>query len=80
MHERDEEPNPMILISEATKLLGKISALISANKVELVSTTLDDQAIQTRALRLPPAKNVKMKEETSPQQDFYFRLADSDLV
>ena len=74
------EQDPMSLISEAIELLGKISALISANKAGLVLTSLNDQTIQAKALRLSTKRDSETKDELSPEQDFYFRLADSDLV
>lgn len=78
--ETSTEPDPASLISKAIELLSKISNLVSANKAELVLTALGNQAIQAKALRLSAKRDTETKDDLSPEQDFYFRLAGSELV
>jgi len=78
-HKASAETDVRSLISEAVQLLGKISSLIRANKAELVLASIRDQAIQMTALPSPPMGDVRTKDDMSPEQNFYFLLANSDL-
>jgi len=80
VHERSTETDPELLIPKVIELLDKISSLIRASKAEIVLTCLGDQAIRTRSPHLPLPKDVDAKDDLSPEQDFYYRLAKSDLV
>lgn len=80
VHKKSTETDPATLIAEATELLDKISTLVRSNKAKLLLASLSDQDIRMRSLRPLCTRDAKTKEDLSPEQDFYFQLADSDLV
>ena len=73
------ETDPRLIVSEAIALLGKISSLIQANKAKIVLASRTEEAIQARAVRSCRAREASTDNDMSPEQNFYFLLADSDL-
>jgi len=61
---------PEELLSPHSRLLGKISTLIRARKVQVVSASIGS----------PCARDVDTRDDMSPERNFYFQLASSDLV
>jgi len=79
-HETDTETDPKLLISKTAELLDKLSVLIRANKARIVLTCLANKPIKTRSLRLRPPSDADPNDKMSPEQNFYYQLADSDLL
>ncbi len=79
-HEADRETDPELLISKTAELLDKLSVLIRANKARIVLTRLGNKPVKTRSLRVRPPRDADPNDEMSPEQTFYYQLADSDLV
>ncbi len=77
--EESTERDPKLVISETIALLGKISSLIQAKKAEIVLTSRTEEDIQTKAAESRRGRKVETKDDMSPEQNFYFLLADSDL-
>lgn len=61
---------PEELLNQHSRLLGKISTLIRAKKVQVVSASIGS----------PCARDVDTGADMSPERNFYFQLANSDLV
>ena len=61
---------PEELLNPHSKLLGKISTLIRAKKVQVASASTGS----------PCPRDVDTKADMSPERNFYFQLASSDLV
>lgn len=78
--ETNTETDPKLLISKTAELLDKLSVLIRANKARIVLTCLGNKPIKTRSLRLRPPTDADANGKMSPEQNFYYQLADSDLV
>lgn len=79
-HETDTEKEPGLLISKTAELLDKLSVLIRANKARIVLACLANKHIKTRSPRLRPPRDADPNDEMSPEQSFYYHLADSDII
>ena len=77
--EESTETDPKLIISETIALLEKISSLIQARKAEIVLTSRTEEDIQTKAIEPRHGRKVKTKDDISPEQNFYYLLANSDL-
>lgn len=61
---------PRELLTQNSRLLGKLSTLIRARKDQAVSASIGS----------PCARDVDTRADMSPERNFYFQLANSDLV
>ncbi len=71
--------DPQLIISETMALLEKISSLIQAKKAEIVLTSRTEEDIQAKAVEPRRGRKVKTKDDMSPEQNFYYLLANSHL-
>jgi TPP-dependent 2-oxoacid decarboxylase len=77
--ERSAEADRQHIFQEAMSLLGEISSLIQANKAKIILASGTEEHTKTRAVESGRAGELSTKDDMSPEQSFYFSLANSDL-
>lgn len=77
--EERTETDPKLIISETIALLGEISSLVQAKRDEIMLTSRTEEDVRTRAMESCRAGKVETENSMSPERNFYFLLANSDL-